>query len=50
MPTVVVLLPVVLIVCFNPLGPNDTLALFALRLSLTPGKIFMLFLNLKPIF
>lgn len=49
MPTVVVRLPEVLIVCLNPRGPNDTLALPLLRFTRTPGKIFLVRLKRNPI-
>ena len=47
-PTVVWLFPVVLTVCFSPFGPKVTLALFLFKFTRTPGAIFMLRLNRKP--
>lgn len=40
--------PVVLTVCFSPFGPKVTLALFLFKFTRTPGAIFMLRLNRKP--
>ncbi len=47
---VFVLVSLVLIVCFSPLGPTDTLRLPLLMLSLTPGSILIVRLNLNPMF